>query len=194
MSAQAPSMTGPLINLALVYGLVQVLNKFDLDNIAYLNYIRALYIGSQLIQALVLEITRMKIKAKNDETPLVYKEPKGLFDNTEPKTVSTTVKLHDLARIAEAYQQMLISVGLMIFLHFQYGYLRPLILQSVLGFRTMSSTPLFQIYILGKAAEGDLKRPFKKGFMDAAASEAPTPKEIKSQEKKAAKKKLNKEN
>ncbi|KAJ3171740.1 hypothetical protein HK101_011243 [Irineochytrium annulatum] len=75
-------------------------------------------------------------------------------------------------------------------LHFQWGYIRPLLLQSVLSLRTVSSTPLFQVHVLGKPATGDLKRPWKGNMFGPAATEAPTPKEAKAQEKKAEKKKL----
>lgn len=65
-------------------------------------------------------------------------------------------------------------------------------MQSVLSFRTTSMTPLFQIWLFGKEAEGELKRPFR-NLMQPAPPVAKTEKEVKAQEKKAAKKKSKKE-
>jgi hypothetical protein len=88
------------------------------------------------------------------------------YISSDVATQTTTYMDYDIARIAEQYQQLGIGFALMVFLHFQYGYLRPLVLQSVLGFRTLATAPLFQIYIFGKEPTGELKRPFKKGFME----------------------------
>lgn len=72
-------------------------------------------------------------------------------------------------------------------MHLKWGYLRPLLLQSVLGLRTLSSAQIVQVYIFGYPATGDLKRPWK-GPAAIGQSEGPTSKEIKQKEKKDEKK------
>lgn len=40
-------------------------------------------------------------------------------------------------------------------------YTQPLFIQSLMGLKNLYDSKLVMIYILGKPAEGDLKRPFK---------------------------------
>ncbi|KAJ1549040.1 hypothetical protein HK405_010833 [Cladochytrium tenue] len=113
--------------------------------------------------------------------------------SAEITEINTTVKEYDLSKNNEQLQQYFITLGLMIFMHFQWGYLRPLIIQSLLGLRTLYSVPLFQVYILDKKAADDLKRPWKTRLFDLAKpTEQKTAKEMKAQEKKAIKKLLKK--
>ncbi|KAJ3099399.1 hypothetical protein HDU97_003232 [Phlyctochytrium planicorne] len=129
-----------------------------------------------------------------DETPLTYTESKNPFDTSAAEPITTTNKDYDLGKIRETLQQMLLTVGIMSYLHFQFGYLRPVVLQVVFGLRTLSVSPLFRVYILKRETTGDLARPWKNNMFAGAAPPPPTPKELKAQEKKAAKKKLNKDN
>ena len=46
-------------------------------------------------------------------------------------------------------------------MHYKWGYLRPLLLQSILGFRTFAAAPIVQVWLFGKAAEGELSRPWR---------------------------------
>jgi hypothetical protein len=67
----------------------------------------------------------------------------------EPKVVETTNKDYDLSQLKQLVTQTVMGVAIIAFMHFKYGYLRPLLLQSVLGFRTLYSTPLIQVWVLG---------------------------------------------
>ena len=54
-------------------------------------------------------------------------------------------------------------------LHTWKGFLQPLVIQSAMTFITVWDEPLVRLYILGEAAEGKLKRPFKKDAGPLAA-------------------------
>ena len=97
-----------------------------------------------------------------DRTPLVYSESKNMFNPSDVTTITTTVQDHDLEKVKEAFTQTLMSLGIMALLHLKFGFVRPLLLQSILGIKTLASTPLFRIYVLGQPAVGDLARPWKK--------------------------------
>lgn len=61
----------------------------------------------------------------------------------------------------KALQQVLIGVLITSGIHYKWGYLQPLLLQSLLNPTNLVSSPLFQIYFLGHEASGKLQRPFK---------------------------------
>ncbi|KAI9339577.1 inorganic phosphate transporter Pho88 [Obelidium mucronatum] len=147
------------------------------------------------VQLLVLTINyyiRNKITEKNDKTPLIYTEAKSMFEPKNVETVTTTNKEYDITKSNEAMQQTVLAVVMMCVMHFQFGFTRPLLLQSILGLKTLYGTQLFELYILNKPATGALARPWKKNMFEPPAVAA-TPKEVKQIEKKEAKKKLNKE-
>jgi hypothetical protein len=96
-------------------------------------------------------------------------------------------------------------------MHYQWGYLRPLLLQSILGFRTLAAAPVVQVWLFGQKAEGKLTRPwtapnpfgylsfdisqiltrlFSTNLIYSAPPEAATSKDVKKQEKKEEKKKV----
>lgn len=58
----------------------------------------------------------------------------------------------------------LISVVLSGFQHI-YRYTQPLFIQALMGLKNLYEAKPVAIHVLGKPAEGDLKRPFKTGGM-----------------------------
>jgi hypothetical protein len=78
------------------------------------------------------------------------------------ENVETTFRDHDLSQLQSQIMQMIVGLGIVSFIHFKWGYLRPLLLQSVLGVKSFIGTPLAQVYLLGKKTEGELARPWAK--------------------------------
>lgn len=112
-----------------------------------------------------------------------------MFDPADVEVIQTTVQEYDISQVKSLLTQTLLAIGIIGFMHFRLGYMRPLLLQSVLGLRSVYSVPLFQVHVLGKAATGQLARPWKNPM---AGNQTPsTPKELKAKEKKEAKKKIN---
>ncbi|KAJ3394749.1 hypothetical protein HDU84_006892 [Entophlyctis sp. JEL0112] len=178
-------------NIALVIGVNQIATKLNLERPEFIPYIRIAYFTVQAITLSVAFYIRNQITTKNDKTPLVYTEAKSIFEPKNLETVTTTNEKYDLVKSNESLQQLAIGLLMMCVMHFQFGYIRPLLLQAVLGLKNVYGTQLFRIHVLGQAATGDLKRPWKKSPFEAA-TEAVTPKEAKALEKKEEKKKLGK--
>ncbi|KAI8620126.1 inorganic phosphate transporter Pho88 [Chytriomyces sp. MP71] len=190
MAAQPPAMSyAPFINIALTIGIIQLANRFELERPDFVPYLRAAYFTTQLLVLSVTYYIRMKITEKNDKTVLVYTEAKSFLEPKNVETITTTVKDHDLKKTGEAFQQTALAILMMSVMHFQFGYIRPLLLQAVMGLRAVATTQLFEIYVMGKPATGALARPWKKGMFDQTGPAA-TPKEAKNLEKKEQKKKL----
>jgi hypothetical protein len=58
-------------------------------------------------------------------------------------------------------KQSLTGIGMIVFLHFQFKFIQPLLVQSILGFKTFFTTKQARLHIWGHPAVGDLKRPFR---------------------------------
>jgi hypothetical protein len=53
------------------------------------------------------------------------------------------------------------GVAMMTFLHLYLKYTQPLFIQGLMGLKGLYEAKPVALYIFGKPAEGDLKRPFK---------------------------------
>ncbi|KAJ3324077.1 hypothetical protein HDV06_000618 [Boothiomyces sp. JEL0866] len=176
--------------MALVFGLVQLANKFQLDAPENTNILRIAYASVQLIGLATIAYIYTRIKSKKDQTKLVYSEPKAPFSTEEPALTRTTFEEYDIGQIKTLLFQTFTGIAIIGFMHFKWGYLRPLLLQSVLGLRTLSSAPLVQVWVFGKEATGDLARPWKAANPLGGGGEPATEKDIKAKERKEEKKKI----
>lgn len=176
--------------MGLVFGIVQIANKFQLDAPENTNYLRLSYGSVQLITLALIAYIYWRINKKNDETKLTYSEPKNPFSAEENPIIQTTYKEYDLGQAKALATQTLMGVAIIAFMHYQWGYLRPLLLQSVLGFRTLAAAPVVQVWLFGRVAEGELSRPWRAPNPFGNPPEAATPKDVKKAEKKEEKKKI----
>ena len=74
--------------------------------------------------------------------------------------------MYILPQIKGAYT----GIAIIAVMHLYFKFTQPLFMQSVLGLKGLYESKMVQLYILGKPAEGDLKRPFKSaaGFLGGA--------------------------
>ncbi|RGB42905.1 inorganic phosphate transporter Pho88 [Rhizophagus diaphanus] len=180
-------MNPQVSNLLLVLGIVQVARKLDLDNPEVLIYVRIGYLVSQTIILSACYFAAIKIKGKNDLTALKYVEPAKPFTNEQPKLVETSNRDYDLSKVQELLKQTLIGVVIMLVLHFYWNFTQPLFIQSIIPLKNLYYNKIVQIHLLGKPAEGDLKRPFKEASPFGQLSDSQQPQTDKAAIKKAAK-------
>ncbi|KAI8911056.1 hypothetical protein EDD86DRAFT_204294 [Gorgonomyces haynaldii] len=69
-----------IINMAMVFGIVQVANKFQLDAPENEFYVRLAYGSVQVIGLLLVGYIAWTINSKNDKTEFIYNETKNPFD------------------------------------------------------------------------------------------------------------------
>ena len=119
-----------------------------------------MFLTAQTSIMLINYYIQRRVLSKADSTALAYSEPAS-WSSPNEKTVETTVQAYDMEKIKEALKQTFSVVALVLCLHMYGGYIRPLVIQSVLPLKNLYSSPLFQIHILGKPATGELQRPFK---------------------------------
>ncbi|KAH6594986.1 hypothetical protein BASA50_004765 [Batrachochytrium salamandrivorans] len=185
-------MNAAVINIGIVLSVVQVANYFKLDAPENAQYIRLGYFVSQLIGYIAMGVLYFRIRAKKDTTALIYNETKNPFAPSDVKVIQTTVGEYDQEQVKTFFTQALTAVAVLAFMHFKWGYLRPLFIQSIMSLWTLYCSPLVQIHYLGKPTVGELSRPFK-GIATAGQTAGPTKKELKAKERKEAKKKINRD-
>ncbi|GJE85602.1 inorganic phosphate transport PHO88 [Phanerochaete sordida] len=154
-------MNAATSNLVISIGAMQVARKIPFDDPQVLNYVRVAYVVVQLAVLGVYYFITSKIKAKNDQTVLKYVEAANPMTKEPGKLVTTTNRDYDLTEVSKAMRGVWIGIAMMAFLHGYMKYTQPLFIQSLMGLKNLYDSKLVTIYIMGKPAEGDLKRPFK---------------------------------
>lgn len=101
-------------------------------------------------------------------TVLKYVEPPPMGSTEEPKTVTTTIHAYDQSQVRQAWRGQLMGVGMMAVMHVYFKYTNPLLIQSIIPLKSALEGNLAKIYVFGKPASGELKRPWKAGgFMQS---------------------------
>ncbi|GBE90014.1 SRP-independent targeting protein [Sparassis crispa] len=169
-------MNAAMSNLVISLGAMQVARKIPFDDPQVLLYARIGYVAAQVIILAVYYYVSMKIKEKNDLTVLKYVEPANPMAKDDNNLVTTTVRDYDLTETSKLVRGVYIGFAMMCFLHLYMKFTQPLFVQALMGMKNLYDAKPVAIYILGKAAEGDLKRPFKAGGMFGAAADPQTDK------------------
>lgn len=94
---------------------------------------------------------------------------------------------YDVAEVNKAIKQSAMGILMITFLHFKFGYIQPLLVQSILGFKTFLMTKEARIHFWGSPTTGDLRRPFRIEAPFGMVSEKKQPRTDKGSIKKAEK-------
>lgn len=106
-----------------------------------------------------------------------YVQPASpLSGQTDEKLVTTTVKEYDLQQVQSAIKGMATGIAMMAFMHLYMKYTNPLLMQSIMPVKSAFEQKIVQIHVFGKAASGDLKRPFAVASMFGAPAAGGEPK------------------
>jgi len=154
-------MSNPLYNLGISLVAMQVARKIPFDDPDVLNYVRVGYVASQVIILGLYYLTSLRIKGKNDQTVLKYVEAPNAMTKDPGALVTTTVRDYDLAETTKLVRGAYMGIAMMAFLHLYMKFTQPLFIQALMGLKGLYDAKPVHIHILGKPAEGDLKRPFK---------------------------------
>ncbi|KIJ51099.1 hypothetical protein M422DRAFT_204127 [Sphaerobolus stellatus SS14] len=140
---------------------MQVARKIPFEDPVILNYVRIAYVSSQVLVLGIYFYITHKIKQKNDQTVLKYVEPTNPMDPSAGGLVTTTNKDYDLSEVSKLLKGVYMGIAMMGFLHIYMQYTQPLFIQALMGLKNLYEAKPVAIHLLGKPAEGDLKRPFK---------------------------------
>ncbi|TCD61821.1 hypothetical protein EIP91_007866 [Steccherinum ochraceum] len=166
-------MSAAASNLVISLGAMQLARKIPFDDPVTLNYVR---IGYVVVQVLVLGVyffVSQKVKSKNDQTVLKYVEAPSPMSSEPGQLVTITVKDYDLQETSKAIRGVYMGLAMMVFLHGYMKYTQPLFIQALMGLKNLYDAKIVSIHLLGKPAEGDLKRPFVAPALFGAAAGGP---------------------
>lgn len=151
-----------LSSIGLVLLLVQVSKRFDLTDPSVIFKIRILFYSVQALYLLICAVIYKQIIKRNDQTPVTQTpQPSPFSTGARPASTVMPAKDYDLSELKKMVQQTVLSTLFMTVLHFKFNFVQPLIFQSIPPMKQLFEAPLTRIYLYGKAATGDLKRPFK---------------------------------
>eukprot|EP00928_Gymnodinium_smaydae_P079165 TRINITY_DN63163_c0_g1_i1.p1 TRINITY_DN63163_c0_g1~~TRINITY_DN63163_c0_g1_i1.p1 ORF type:complete len:189 (+),score=44.22 TRINITY_DN63163_c0_g1_i1:89-655(+) len=144
----------------LTAGLVMVLQKIDIEKAGYMEHCRVLFFVAQACVIGGLLLIRSKIKAAKATGEKVHVPAvKSMGQEVKPAAVMT-VPEYDLSKWQEQLQQLSIGAAISFGVHLKWGYVTPVCMQIVIAPMNLMDSPLAKVYLLGKAAKGDLLRPW----------------------------------
>lgn len=150
-----------VFSIVFVFTIINSTKHIDFTDQNNIFWVRFAYAFSQFLLYAIATYVKRKIRSISDNTKLQITEKQNPFTDEPPKTVELTVMEYDLERVSEFIRQTTISICILLFMHYKWNFVQPLIIQSILPLKAAIFLPIFQIHLLGKPAEGDLTRPFK---------------------------------
>ncbi|TEB20055.1 hypothetical protein C9890_0109 [Perkinsus sp. BL_2016] len=151
-----------------VFGLSQLLRRYDLTTPEAILYIRIMYYASQVLQVLfwlyvryLIQKKGKKEKEKEKSTMIEVIEPAKPFSSEPAKTSRISVYDYDLSEVEKNLKQVLSGLAIMSVMQFWFKFTQPLIFQSLLPWKNFFTMPVIQIRLFGWKAEGSLARPWK---------------------------------
>ena len=161
-----PQMSKMIVGMVAPMLVLQVLKMFDQKSPAFTVYLRSAYFGLVLFQTLMSYVLEMRIKMKNDKTPVETPfNPLAMLMGGGGSSGDTkqTAAQYDQKQLSSQRNSYRLGCCFTCFLHFKMKMTQPLVYSSVSGLVDLWFNPLFQIYLLGAKAEGPYKRPFGAG-------------------------------
>eukprot|EP00698_Gefionella_okellyi_P013634 TRINITY_DN3749_c0_g1_i1.p1 TRINITY_DN3749_c0_g1~~TRINITY_DN3749_c0_g1_i1.p1 ORF type:complete len:231 (+),score=60.78 TRINITY_DN3749_c0_g1_i1:61-693(+) len=135
---------------------------------------RVLYGLAQAFMLALAGYIYLQAAKRNDTTKLKVKKQPGAFAAAQAAAAArdgqpaatadeeeVTVRQYDQEQAISLVKQTLMQAAIVSFIHFKWGMIPPLILSFAMLPMTLSGSPLFHIYVLGRKAEGAYARPFK---------------------------------
>jgi len=170
-------------------GAMQVARKIDFKDPDVLNYVRIAYVTAQVIMLALYGYVSYTIRRKNDQTVLRYVEPTGTFSTGPGKLIDIPVRDYDLSEMGKLLRSVYMGIAMMGVMHLYFKFTQPLFVQTIMTLKALYEAKLIWIHVLGKPAEGDLKRPFQSpGMFGVSDGPQTDPASIAEAEKRAAKK------
>ena len=100
----------------------------------------------------MLQLTLLKIGAAKD-TARVAKPGDSQFFSNKAEDGSVSAEEYDTAKTKETRTQLLMGGGVCTFLHFQFGYIQPLLMTCVMNLFHLWDCKAVHIHLLGKQVE-----------------------------------------
>ncbi|KAG0331028.1 hypothetical protein BG004_001861 [Podila humilis] len=169
-------MESQLVPFAIMLGSMQITKRLNLQDQTTKNRILGGYVAAQTLILAIQYLIRHRILKRKDNTLLTFLEEPPSFSflpvaqqtkttgrrqNEQQKLIKTTYMVYDLEQVNQAQRQTLLTMAVMVFLHFKFRLVRPLLVQSLLPLRNTLAAKVAQVHLFGRPAKGPLTRPWK---------------------------------
>jgi len=178
-----PLALSSMQDMGVTLGVMVLCTKLDLTHTRIIRVARYTFIAYVILAQLFLIYARLQAHKINDKTPISISNPlsnmlksqlgsanKGdMIKNVANSILSTesTVMEYDLSQARSMNNGLLFPMVMLYFLHFKMGQVQPLFYQTANGIKSLITSPLFQVYALGR----NLERPFQNPLMDKMKEE-----------------------
>jgi len=133
-----------------------IMNQIDWTQPENVLYVRIGYTVATLLSLSILGYVYTRITATNNKAKV--KVPPAPYSGGAE--TECTVTEYDIQQLKKAATQILTSIAIISFIHFQWAIIQPLFIQCVMGPMQVFKNPLVKIFLLGQ--KGDIEhRPFK---------------------------------
>lgn len=135
----------------------------DLNDSTTQHYIRIMFATAQVVVILTYALIFLKIRMKSDVENKVTVEKKEPFgQNTgEKKSEVMTYMQYDTSELKNMLYSLLVGFVITTWTHSKWGYIQPLLFQSIMQPLNLATHAIFRIHVLGHGDQDDLKRPWK---------------------------------
>ena len=159
-------LNNPMLTMVIVLLSSQALKRFfDLADPKTVSILRYTYVASQLLMLGTLYLLRLKVSKSTDpsnKNKLTVSHPPGPFAaNEPPRTETMTVLEYDLKELDQQLKSTLMGMAFMLLLHKYLGLVQPMIMQSILPWKTFLTSAVVRLRVYGQHPVESLERPFK---------------------------------
>lgn len=173
-----------LCPIVLIFGL----QKFDIAQAGYAKHCRGLFLLVQVTCFALLMLVRQRINGVKETDQKVHVPAlKSLGTEVKPASVMT-VPEYDHSKWREQVQQLVVGGVLCFGIHLQWNFVTPIAMQILMTPVNVLDSPLLKVYLFGRAAKGELVRPWASPNPLGLQGTGPTAKERKHEAKIEAKK------
>ena len=147
MSAQFGQMGRQLVMLPALW----LSHKIDFEDKTNIQLLQATFFVVLAFSVGALQLTLSKIETAKDTARV--KKPSDSSHYTKAEDGSVSVQEYDTAKVKETRQQLMMSGAIVSFLHFQFGYVQPLLMTSLMNFFNVYDCKAVPIHFLGQKIE-----------------------------------------
>jgi len=148
---------------------MQITKKPFMSDPRVVMYIRIAFGVSALLQIAAALYIKRQISRKTDKACFKYKPEPSLFSTSEGEEAEITIHEYDTMMIDKLFKTGILPFFIVALIHYKWGVLQPLIIQSTAFVRSLFFSPLYRAHIFGMG----VLRPFDLNMLFQAAGPAP---------------------
>mmetsp|Transcript_29727 Transcript_29727/g.68433 ORF Transcript_29727/g.68433 Transcript_29727/m.68433 type:complete len:200 (-) Transcript_29727:59-658(-) len=132
----------------------------DIEKMGLLPAAHALFFVAQIVSLGVCAYMYLKVNSAKDLDGLVHVPAVVQFGQEVSPSHTISVKEYDVTKCKHQAAQVLLGSGLCYVMYHKLGYIIPLAMQIVMLPLGTLESPVAQVHVFGRAARGNLKRPW----------------------------------